>query len=168
MKTCSLCNLSKALQEFSKCSAREDGLQNYCKPCAKEKRRERYLAKIDEEREQNRQWHIENKPWLDPAKREYLNAWRRASDRQTEKNNRRALEMNAEGSFTTEEWYSLCETFGNKCLSCGRPDVKLTQDHVVPLSKGGTNWITNIQPLCGTCNSSKGAKTIDYRLEVAQ
>jgi 5-methylcytosine-specific restriction endonuclease McrA len=48
-------------------------------------------------------------------------------------------------------------------LCCGRPDVKLTQDHVVPLARGGSNLIDNIQPLCASCNSSKGTQTIDYR-----
>lgn len=28
-------------------------------------------------------------------------------------------------------------------------------DHIVPLARGGTNAITNLQPACGACNSSK-------------
>jgi hypothetical protein len=49
--------------------------------------------------------------------------------------------------------------------------LKLVPDHVLPLSKGGTSFILNIQPLChayaaGTpagCNNLKGAQFIDYR-----
>jgi 5-methylcytosine-specific restriction endonuclease McrA len=44
----------------------------------------------------------------------------------------------------------------------------LTEDHVVPLSLGGSNDIDNIQPLCKSCNSSKRGRHIDYRLPVAR
>jgi 5-methylcytosine-specific restriction endonuclease McrA len=69
----------------------------------------------------------------------------------------------AEGSFTITEWDVLCERYGNRCLACGRVDLPLTIDHVIPLSKGGTNWITDVQPLCKSCNSAKGDRIIDYR-----
>ena len=75
-----------------------------------------------------------------------------------------ARKRNAEGSFTAEEFQALCDETGNKCLCCGSLGP-LVIDHVIPLSKGGSNNISNIQPLCGPCNSSKRSKTTDYRKE---
>jgi 5-methylcytosine-specific restriction endonuclease McrA len=66
------------------------------------------------------------------------------------------------GSFTLEEWQALCELYGNRCLACGE-SKPLTVDHVIPRFKGGTNDISNLQPLCRNCNSRKGTKTTDYR-----
>ena len=45
---------------------------------------------------------------------------------------------------------------GYKCISCGT-DSDLTIDHIHPQSKGGTNSISNLQTMCRSCNSSKGA-----------
>ena len=75
---------------------------------------------------------------------------------------RRALKAGNGGSFTIEQWKTLCKFYGNKCLCCKRKRP-LTVDHVIPISKGGTSNISNIQPLCKPCNSSKGTKTTDYR-----
>ena len=75
---------------------------------------------------------------------------------------RRAMKQNAEGSHTRQEWLLLCEKYDNKCLCCGNK-TDLTEDHIVPITKGGSDYISNIQPLCRSCNSSKHTKTIDYR-----
>ena len=72
----------------------------------------------------------------------------------------RALKNKAEGHFTPYEWELIKKQYGYKCPSCNKkePQIKLTIDHIIPLSKGGSNWIENIQPLCNSCNSSKNVK----------
>ena len=76
---------------------------------------------------------------------------------------RRAAKHASPGGFTAEEFKALCETYGNKWLACGDTEALLEADHVVPLTRGGSNDIGNIQPLCGTCNRKKYVRVIDYR-----
>ena len=57
----------------------------------------------------------------------------------------------------------LCEKYGNRCLACGDTEAMLEADHIVPLTRGGTDDIDNIQPLCGTCNRKIFVSVVDYR-----
>jgi hypothetical protein len=45
---------------------------------------------------------------------------------------------------------------GGKCVKCGSR-VKLEYDHIIPVSKGGSNTARNIELLCETCNRAKRA-----------
>lgn len=49
------------------------------------------------------------------------------------------------------------------CQYCGKmaPDVILHVDHIVPVSKGGTNDILNLVTSCKDCNLGKGARKLD-------
>lgn len=79
-------------------------------------------------------------------------------------NNREALVRGAKGKYTKAEWQELCKRFDHRCLRCGNTS-ELSVDHVIPVTKGGSNSIENIQPLCRSCNSSKGNRSnVDYRL----
>ncbi|MFC7721062.1 HNH endonuclease signature motif containing protein [Nonomuraea recticatena] len=86
-------------------------------------------------------------------------------DRVRVKNARaRARRANAEGTFTDEEWLAVVAHYENGCVAC-RAVGPLEPDHVVPLTWGGSNWISNIQPLCRSCNASKcNRHATDYRL----
>jgi Holliday junction resolvasome RuvABC ATP-dependent DNA helicase subunit len=53
-------------------------------------------------------------------------------------------------SVRTEVW----RRDGGKCVKCGSRE-KLEYDHIIPISKGGSNTARNIELLCESCNRSK-------------
>lgn len=66
----------------------------------------------------------------------------------------------ANGGFhSKEEWERLKLKYRNRCAFCKRKEA-MTKDHIVPLLRGGTNDIKNIQPLCRSCNSTKSYKLL--------
>lgn len=55
---------------------------------------------------------------------------------------------------------------GGRCQLCGVSHTtrQIDVDHIVPVSKGGSNDATNLQALCRTCNSQKGNRDdTDFR-----
>jgi len=73
--------------------------------------------------------------------------------------NNRSRRLNAGGTITRDEWLAVCEKYNNKCAICHK-ELPLTMDHIIPLSKGGTHTVENIQPLCKSCNSRKSNKIV--------
>jgi hypothetical protein len=139
---------------------------------AKEKAERTEYRKREYVKVKNKQRHTEYRS--DPQNQEKARGrtiqWRKANP---EKERHHALlkhyrKKNAEGAHTLEQWKTLLAFFDGKCPCCGKKRV-LTRDHIIPLNKGGTNWITNIQPLCRSCNASKqDHHTTDYRPEAAR
>lgn len=125
----------------------------------------------------NKKWYENNKELAKKRSSE----WKKDHPEKTKENRRKEYINNPEkskghwrkrrailngvsgGHYTHDEFVDLCNKYGNKCLCCGRDDVKLTADHIIPISKHGSDEISNIQPLCKSCNSRKGIGCTDYR-----
>jgi 5-methylcytosine-specific restriction endonuclease McrA len=107
-----------------------------------------------EQREKNRQGQIRR------FTREIPNYQFEDNGRQYRR--KRRLVQNG-GCHSRGEWEILKAQVNWTCISCKRrePEIKLTKDHIIPILKGGSNNIENIQPLCRSCNTRKGIKIIN-------
>lgn len=61
-------------------------------------------------------------------------------------------------SLEKEQKYQLKEGFG-ECIYCGK-ECDTQFDHLIPVSNGGEDTVSNQVPACPTCNQSKGAKNV--------
>jgi len=148
-KRCTRCHIRKPLQDFGNDSRRKDGKMGHCKDCGRE------AANAT-----SRKWRKAH-----PLQWQAIRLPHRASARFKRSANPKAdPRERLPGIHTAKEWQDLCSKFDNRCVCCGCTG-KLTQDHVVPMSwPGSSNFIDNLQPLCLSCNTSKGnRRMVDYR-----
>ena len=157
---CPECRKEKSASEFSRWHIK-------CKACDHLEQARRWLRDNREKHLISSRIYLENNREKNHAAH---NRWKkehpdevRASKRRSEAT-RRARKLGVGGTFTEEQWQSLCKLYCYRCLCC-RDNVPLTVDHVIPLRKSETNDISNIQPLCIACNVKKNDKHIDYRME---
>jgi 5-methylcytosine-specific restriction endonuclease McrA len=133
-----------------------------CKQCRAARGAENYERNRDQRVQGFRDYYAENREAVLTANRRWVeeNPERASLISRIKKHRRRAA-----GTLTVEDWQSVLSLYGDRCLACGAGDV--TIDHVIPISRGGSNTADNVQPLCGTCNTKKATKTIDYRPALA-
>src|SRR5690606_14892348 len=68
----------------------------------------------------------------------------------------------------------IIEQYNRVCPACGRGNLSFdadsieqtaTIDHIIPLSRGGTNDESNLQLLCRPCNAAKRDMTMDEYMD---
>lgn len=178
LKQCNKCNQTKEETLFFKDNRSINGTFNTCKTCCSEKSKQRYQENKTSIRERvkvyyqenketiaasNKKWRVKNKERIHQIRKLYISQNR--TKFQAASQRRRARISGASGKHTQEEIQYLKEIQNFKCLMCKRPEpeIKLTLDHIVPLSKGGGDGIGNCQMLCKPCNSSKNDNFLDLR-----
>jgi 5-methylcytosine-specific restriction endonuclease McrA len=83
--------------------------------------------------------------------------------------NRRALKLGAEGTHTRADFDRQLAKQSYRCFWCSA-DIRVepTEDHYVPLARGGSNGPDNIVAACRSCNSRKWAHMPDeFRKRIA-
>jgi hypothetical protein len=133
----------------------------------RESARKWIIKNTNRHNEYQKKWHKENAAHCNEYSRNrYANNREELVVKECAKTHKRRSRIAGNGgSYTAKQWKDLCAFYGNKCLCCGKDNVKLTVDHVVPTKLGGTSNIDNLQPLCLSCNCSKSARIIDYRFD---
>lgn len=59
----------------------------------------------------------------------------------------------------------LLEKFNRTCVYCGKKNIPLEIDHVIPKSRGGSNRVSNLTLACHNCNQIKGNLSIEEFLK---
>lgn len=115
-----------------------------------------YPANIEKVRARARAWNMEHP---EQAKARVV-AWGKANPLKLTILSERKRARKAQApinDFTTTQWKTMLEHYGHRCVYCGTKKASLTQDHIQPLSKGGSHTLNNIVPACKSCNSRKHA-----------
>jgi hypothetical protein len=169
---CPTCGKLRTSKKYKLCdSCREHSREYY------HKNRERQLVQMKEWRARNHnhlqlqrhEHHIANRERLCALSREW--AKNNPIKRRLNEHNRRARVKGNGGTFTFKELNEQFERQEGFCNYCGGLlyasfDNDVHIDHMTPISRGGSNDISNIVLSCAPCNLKKGSKTAEEFLQV--
>lgn len=120
---------------------------------------EYYLETKEDHHERSINWAKENPERTKQISSKYNKSPHGKIKGKNQQHRRRELMEHGDG-ITLQQWIKILDIQGHRCNDCGRKfskRLKATEDHIIPLSKGGLHEFENIQALCQRCNSTKNA-----------
>lgn len=174
MRTCKKCGETKPLEDFAIGKNSKDGRRSICKKCHAEYQKawRKSSGYVDEANQSRfREWYGKNREaviakvgdWVKKNPGKYRTVQRASFHR------RAARVRENGGSFTPGQIEALRRLQKNRCAACEKPLTEYHIDHVMPVAKGGSNDISNIQLLCPKCNRQKSAKhPVEFMQEIGK
>lgn len=169
-KQCSKCGENKNVSDFYKLASSPSGLQSRCKECCKSHYEENkdYLLKqhytwVENNREKHNEYsrkvYSNNPEKYRSAARAFYNTIIGKLNNRIRQHKRRARKNEAQGTHTREDIKNIYSKQKGLCYWCGIPvGNKYHIDHIIPLSRGGSNFPENLAVSCPTCNQKKWNK----------
>lgn len=170
LKQCRTCKVEKSLNSFHRDSRSADARNSRCKACTSEYMKNRHspigrehLRKPDKlcnackERKDKSEFYKSDNA-CKPCRKDKDKGRKRNRSVDAD----RAHEAKRRGAPFRAGVPAFMRKHMTKCAACGATE-NLEIDHVMPLALGGTSALKNLQMLCKTCNTRKGATYVDYR-----
>lgn len=132
---------------------------NQCTECLRIWKRDWRAANPDKVIEEGRRHRLANPEKVKAGYKKWQSTANGRAVKARLQRERRARLRNAEGKHNAKDLANILKAQRNRCAYC-RNDISLEYeaDHIIPLSKGGSNARRNIQLLCPTCNRQKQAQ----------
>lgn len=149
MRICTKCKSVVPMARFSTDRMGPGGRASHCKPCKSKDAAARQLSMRrndgDAVRAKMRAAHARNPERMRCAVKL-----------------REAKKRTSVATLTLSEWLEVLEYFGHRCAYCLRTlaESPLTQDHVIPVVRGGAHSSDNVVPACRSCNSCKSDRPV--------
>lgn len=169
IKKCPKCKEEKQVDYFYKNRTKKDGYSDWCKECNKVFKREYRKTHLGQNKNAQKRWMETHKEYYKTYFKTETGKEKRKIFRKTNAGKmvearyaykRRTLLKSFLNDLTSSQWEDVKKNQNYTCLHCGRkePEIKLTMDHIIPVSLNGHNTVSNIQGLCKQCNSRKNNK----------
>lgn len=180
IKICNKCGEEKPNTDefFGKNLSRKDGLEYFCKECAKiihdtwyQKNREKEIKRVtdwvkenrEKSREYKRRWREKNQEAMKLARKN----WKLAHPEKLieYKHRQRAILRGLDEHYTEQDILDLIEESENRCFYCGIELDDFHIEHKTPLGIGGSDVKENLALSCADCNYEKHMKTAEEYFE---
>ena len=165
-KTCKICNKTFpcTTEYFHIAKNNKYGFKNTCKSCTNEK------ARIYE-----KQKYKPKKSISTYSKTSHAEYYRKYMSNYKQTDYGSLVVRIAQSKYISKFWHGTSHTdyspsdfyetliyFNFSCVYCGRTDVELIPEHLIPLCKGGNWHRDNVLCSCRLCNASK--RTTDFNI----